>query len=30
MFVQNAMLAAAGRGLQSCPQETFAKEQVQY
>ncbi|WP_128943953.1 nitroreductase [Bradyrhizobium zhanjiangense] len=25
MFVQNIMLAAAGRGLQSCPQETFAK-----
>jgi nitroreductase len=25
MFVQNVMLAAAGRGLQSCPQETFAK-----
>lgn len=23
MFVQNVMLAAAGRGLQSCPQETF-------
>ena len=25
MFVQNVILAAAGRGLQSCPQETFAK-----
>lgn len=25
MFVQNVMLAAVGRGLQSCPQETFAK-----
>jgi nitroreductase len=25
MFVQNVMLAAGGRGLQSCPQETFAK-----
>jgi nitroreductase len=25
MFVQNVMLAVAGRGLQSCPQETFAK-----
>jgi nitroreductase len=25
MFVQNVMLVAAGRGLQSCPQETFAK-----
>lgn len=25
MFVQNVLLAAAGRGLQSCPQETFAK-----
>ena len=25
MFIQNVMLAAAGRGLQSCPQETFAK-----
>jgi nitroreductase len=25
MFVQNLMLAAAGRGLQSCPQETFSK-----
>lgn len=25
MFVQNVMLAAAGRGFQSCPQETFAK-----
>ena len=25
MFVQNVMLAAAARGLQSCPQETFAK-----
>jgi nitroreductase len=25
MFVQNVMLAAAGRGLQSCPLETFAK-----
>ncbi|MDQ8727401.1 nitroreductase [Bradyrhizobium sp. LHD-71] len=25
MFVQNVMLAAAGRGLQSCPQETFSK-----
>jgi nitroreductase len=25
MFVQNVMLAAASRGLQSCPQETFAK-----
>ncbi|MDA9433589.1 nitroreductase [Bradyrhizobium sp. CCBAU 51627] len=25
MFVQNILLAAAGRGLQSCPQETFAK-----
>ncbi|MGL3111057.1 nitroreductase [Bradyrhizobium sp. BR 1432] len=25
MFVQNIMLAAAGHGLQSCPQETFAK-----
>jgi len=25
MFLQNVMLAAAGRGLQSCPQETFAK-----
>ena len=25
MFVQNVMLATAGRGLQSCPQETFAK-----
>ncbi len=24
MFVQNVMLAAAGRGLQSCPQETFS------
>jgi nitroreductase len=25
MFVQSVMLAAAGRGLQSCPQETFSK-----
>jgi nitroreductase len=25
MFVQNVLLAAAGRGLHSCPQETFAK-----
>lgn len=25
MFVQNVMLAAAGRGLQSCPQETFSR-----
>lgn len=25
MFVQNMMLAAMGRGLQSCPQETFSK-----
>jgi len=25
MFVQNVLLAAAGRGLQCCPQETFAK-----
>jgi nitroreductase len=25
MFVQSILLAAAGRGLQSCPQETFAK-----
>jgi len=25
MFVQNVLLVAAGRGLQSCPQETFAK-----
>ena len=25
MFVQNVMLAAAGRGFQSCPQETFSK-----
>ena len=25
MFVQNVMLAAVGRGLQSCPQETFSK-----
>lgn len=25
MFIQNVMLAAGGRGLQSCPQETFAK-----
>ncbi|MGY8635460.1 nitroreductase [Bradyrhizobium sp. 14AA] len=25
MFVQNVMLAAAGHGLQSCPQETFAR-----
>jgi nitroreductase len=25
MFVQNMMLAAAGHGLQSCPQETFSK-----
>ena len=25
MFVQNVLLAAAGHGLQSCPQETFAK-----
>jgi nitroreductase len=25
MFVQNVMIAAAGRGLQSCPQETFSK-----
>jgi nitroreductase len=25
MFLQNVMLAAAGRGLQSCPQETFAR-----
>jgi nitroreductase len=25
MFVQNVMLATAGRGLQSCPQETFSK-----
>jgi nitroreductase len=25
MFIQNVMLAAAGRGLQSCPQETFSK-----
>ncbi|WP_247564226.1 nitroreductase family protein [Bradyrhizobium sp. 151] len=24
-FVRNVMLAAAGRGLQSCPQETFSK-----
>src|SRR5262249_15867045 len=25
MFIQNVLLAAAGRGLHSCPQETFAK-----
>ena len=25
MFVQNVLLAVAGRGLHSCPQETFAK-----
>jgi len=25
MFVQNVMLAAGARGLQTCPQETFAK-----
>jgi nitroreductase len=25
MFVQNVLLAAAGRGLQSCPQETFSR-----
>jgi nitroreductase len=25
MFIQNVLLAAAGRGLQSCPQETFSK-----
>ncbi|MCW2123213.1 nitroreductase [Bradyrhizobium elkanii] len=25
MFIQNVMLAAVGRGLQSCPQEIFAK-----
>jgi nitroreductase len=25
MFIQNVMLAAAGRGLQSCPQEAFSK-----
>ncbi|WP_407179854.1 nitroreductase [Bradyrhizobium sp. STM 3562] len=25
MFLQNVLLAAAGRGLDSCPQETFAK-----
>jgi nitroreductase len=25
MFVQNVMLAAGGRGLHSCPQETFSK-----
>ncbi|WP_407156583.1 nitroreductase [Bradyrhizobium sp. STM 3557] len=25
MFIQNVMLTAVGRGLQSCPQETFAK-----
>nr|QIO34027.1 nitroreductase [Bradyrhizobium sp. 1(2017)] len=25
MFVQNVLLAAAGQGLQSCPQETFSK-----
>jgi nitroreductase len=25
MFLQSVMLAAAGRGLQSCPQETFSK-----
>ncbi|WBL76776.1 nitroreductase [Bradyrhizobium xenonodulans] len=25
MFVQNVMLAAAGHGLQSCPQETFSR-----
>ncbi|AMA61338.1 nitroreductase [Bradyrhizobium sp. CCGE-LA001] len=25
MFVQNVLLAAAGHGLQSCPQETFSK-----
>ncbi|MGY4285148.1 hypothetical protein ACVWXO_004368 [Bradyrhizobium sp. LM2.7] len=25
MFIQNVMLAAVGRGLQSCPQETFAR-----
>lgn len=25
MFIQNVMLAALGRGLQSCPQETFAR-----
>jgi nitroreductase len=25
MFIQSVLLAAAGRGLQSCPQETFSK-----
>jgi nitroreductase len=25
MFLQNVMLAAVGHGLQSCPQETFAR-----
>jgi nitroreductase len=25
MFVQNVMIAAGARGLQTCPQETFAK-----
>jgi nitroreductase len=25
MFIQNILLVAAGRGLQSCPQETFAR-----
>jgi nitroreductase len=25
MFIQNVLLAAAGRGLQSCPQETFSR-----
>jgi nitroreductase len=25
MFVQNVLLAAAGCGFQSCPQETFSK-----
>jgi nitroreductase len=25
MFIQNVLLAAAGHGLQSCPQETFSK-----
>jgi nitroreductase len=25
MFIQNVMIAAGARGLQTCPQETFAK-----
>jgi nitroreductase len=25
MFIQNVMLAAGARGLESCPQETFSK-----